>query len=113
MLILEIPLNVSLDAGYKQTKFSMTLLKKGLKFMFDLGLVLLLAEIDFVTEEQSWKRPTLRACGIGHIEMILTLPTKVVVFYIGISVIQVRVPSLEDSILESKVCLAILFALNK
>ena len=44
----------------------------------DLGLVLLLADIDLIAEERSYKKHALRARGTGHIEMILTLPTKVV-----------------------------------
>lgn len=60
LLVIEILFNFYLDIGYKQDKFSKILPKKYLKFVLsrensivalNLNIVLLLAEIDLVTEE--------------------------------------------------------------
>lgn len=60
MLVLEIPLDLNLDTGHESGGFSEILPKKGLEFIpnrgagtiiFNLGLVLLSAEIDLILEE--------------------------------------------------------------
>lgn len=60
LLVLKIPLNFSLDIIYKQSRFFKILAKKCFKlapnkrddtFMFDLSLVLLLAEIEYIAEK--------------------------------------------------------------
>lgn len=57
LLVLKIPLDFSLDASYKSNRFSKTLPEKSLEFVssgrngiiaFNLGLVLLLAEVDSI-----------------------------------------------------------------
>ena len=91
LLLLGIPLNLCLDVGHKQGKFSKTLLEKGLKFvlrrgdntiMFSLSLVLLPAELDPVGEKQGRKEDALVARGTGCIKIILTLSTKVIILYV-------------------------------
>lgn len=90
LLILEIALNLSPNAGYKQGIFFKTLLEKDLELilnetgsaiMFDLSLVLLFAEIDLVTKKQSCKKHAFRLCSISRIEIILALPTKEITLY--------------------------------
>lgn len=60
LLVLGIPLDISLNTGYKQRGFFETLPEKGFEFVpsrgsstvaFNLSLVLLSAEIDSVTKE--------------------------------------------------------------
>lgn len=91
LLILKIPFNLGPDAGQKQGRFFKTLSEKGLKLVssrknsiviFDLSFVLLLAKIDPVVEEKSCKKHAFRACSTSCIEMIFTLPTKIIVFHI-------------------------------
>lgn len=57
LLVLRIRLDFSLDAGYKSSRFSKTLLKEGHEFVsnkkngiaaFNLDLILLLAKIDSI-----------------------------------------------------------------
>lgn len=90
LLVLGIPLNPGPDTGYKRGRFPKTLLEKGLKFVlnregstvaFNMGFVLLLAEIDLIMEKCSYKRYTLRACDTSCVKIILGLSTKVVVLY--------------------------------
>lgn len=77
-LVLEIPLNLDLNANYKRGRFFKTLLEKGFKFIlskskavaFDLSLVLLLGKIDLVTKEQSRKRNAFRAYGTNRISKV-------------------------------------------
>lgn len=91
LLIFGILFNLSLNAGHKQDRFPKTLSEKSLKYIlsrggsivaFDLNLVLLLVEIDFVIEEQSRKGNVFRIYGTSHIKMILALLTEVIALYI-------------------------------
>lgn len=113
LLVFGISLNLNLDAGQKQDRFCKILLEKGFKLVpsresntvaFDLGLILLLVEIDLISEEQIHRKHVLKACGISHVKIIFALSTKVVIFYMGISVIQIVIPALKSSIPRSKVC---------
>lgn len=60
LLVLKIPLDLSPDANYKNSGFSKILPKKSLEFVpnrkngtatFNLSLVLLPAEVDFISEK--------------------------------------------------------------
>lgn len=60
LLVLRIPLDLSPDAGHKDSRFSETLPEKSLGFVpsrkasiviFNLGFVLLPAEVDLISEE--------------------------------------------------------------
>lgn len=91
LLVLEIPLNFTLDTYYKCDIFFKTLSKKSLEFVsckedgtitFNLSLVLLLVEIDPIVEKQSRKRDAFKACGTGHVKKIFTLPTKIIALHI-------------------------------
>lgn len=91
LLVLEISLNFCLDIGHKRDKFSKILLEKDLKFilnkgdgtvMFNLSLVLLLVEVDFILAKQGCIRHAFVVCHIGHIKIILALSTEVITFYI-------------------------------
>lgn len=81
-MILRISLNLSLDASYKQSRFSQTLLEKDFKFFsnredstvaFYLSLVLLLAEVDLIAEKQGCKKNVFRAYSIGYIKIIFAV----------------------------------------
>lgn len=93
--------------------FEFVLNKEGNIIAFDLSLVLLLVEIDFVAEKRSYKKHVFKAYGTNHVEMIFVLLIEVVILYICTLVVQIRVLSFEKSILKSEVCLAILIVLNK
>lgn len=89
MLVLKIPFDLSPDTGHKSSRFSETLLEKSLKFIlsrqnntvtFNLNLVLLLVKV--ISKKQSYKKNALRAHGIGHVEIIPVLLTKIIALYI-------------------------------
>lgn len=89
--MLEIPLNLGPDASYKQDRFPKILLEKELKFVlnrenstvvFNLGLMLLPTKINLIAKKHSCKKHAFRACGIGRIEIIFILPTKIVALHI-------------------------------
>lgn len=85
---MRILLNFSPNVGHKGGRFSKILLKKGLEFVlskkdntiaFNLGLVLLLIEVNLILEEQSHKKNTLGACSTDCVEIVLTLWKKVII----------------------------------
>lgn len=49
---------------------------------FDLGLVLLITEVNFIAKKQSCKPYVYMLFNINSLKMILKLPIKIVVFYI-------------------------------
>lgn len=88
--MLGIPFDFCPDISYKQVRFSITLLKKSLKFIlsrrdrtivFNLSFVLLSTEINPITEEKSCKRDAFETHNTSYIKIILTLSTKIVIFY--------------------------------
>lgn len=90
-MVLGIPLNLNLNAGYKQGGFFKTLLEKSFKFIlnrrsnaitFNLSFLLLLAKIDLIAKKYNCKKNTFRACDTSRVEIILALLTKVVALYI-------------------------------
>lgn len=90
-MILEILLNLCLDINHKQGGFSEIFLKKSLEFfpskgddtiVFNLSLVLLPAKIDPLAEKQGCEGNMFEACDTGHVEIILILLIKIVVFHI-------------------------------
>ena len=96
LLVLEILLNLGPDIGHKYGGFSETWSEKSLEFIsskgagsvaLNLGLMLLLAEVDLVPEEQGHKGNTLEFCGTGHVKIVLTLSTKVVALYIRTTIV--------------------------
>lgn len=89
--MLRIQLDFNLDISYKQCRFLKTLLKKDFEFVlsnrdsiiaFYLSFVLLLAKIDFILEEQDYKKDELAAYDTSCIKIIFALLIKVVIFYI-------------------------------
>lgn len=106
--MLGILLNLGPDASHKQGKFSKILLENGLKFIsskesviaFNLSLVMLLAKIDPLTEKQNRKEYAFKARGIGRVEIILILLTKIVALHIKTPIVYVGLSSLENIILE-------------
>lgn len=77
LLILRISLNLSPNTGYKQRRFSKTLLEKGLKFfssnknnivIFHLSFMLLLIEIDPIPEKQGHKRDIFGARDTDYLK---------------------------------------------
>lgn len=113
LLVLRILLSLGPDAGHNQDRLSRTLSEKSFEFVptkesstiaIKLNLVLLAVKIDLVLKKQSRQGHALRARSTGRIQIIFALPTKVVVFYMGTSIIQVDIPGLESSISGSGVC---------
>lgn len=89
--MLRLLVDFSLDVSYKQYRFSKILLGKSLKFVpskrgginiLNLGLVLLLIELDHILEKQNGKKNTFVAYSTSCIEIIPTLSTEIVAFYI-------------------------------
>lgn len=106
--MLGISLNLSLENGYKCSRLSKTLLKKGLEFAlyrrnsivaFDMSFVLLSIEIDYILEKQSCKKDALMFHSSGYVKMVFTLLIKVVALHIFTTIIIVRVSSLERAII--------------
>lgn len=90
-LILKVLLNFCPDVCYKHNGFFKILLKKSLKLVlskenniiaFYSSISLLLIEVNFIAEEQNYKKDAFIAYSNGNIEIIFILSTKVVVFYI-------------------------------
>lgn len=116
LLIFRISLDFSLDTGHKNADFSKILSKKGFKFVlnredniiiFNLGLMLLLAKLDLILKEQGYKKDVLRICNTGHIKISFVLLTEVIALYIGVTIVQVEVSSLDGLISEYKICFTI------
>lgn len=122
LLILEISLDFSLDAGYKSREFSKSLLEKNLKFIpigrkstiiFNLGLVFLPVEIDFISKKQGCKRNVLEAHNTSYVKRVFASLTVVIVLYKQATIVYVRVLGLKNYITEGIICFTIFLALNK
>lgn len=61
--------------------------KGGNLFVFNLGLVLLPAEIAFVIEKQSWKGNTLGPYSNGSIKIVFTIAREVVALHVGNTIV--------------------------
>lgn len=90
--MLKISLDLNRDAGHKGGGFSKTLLEKSLRFVpsrgdstviFNLGLLLLPADVDLIPKEQGFKEDKLGTCDIGHIKMVLAMLIEVITLYMG------------------------------
>ena len=53
-------------------------------------LILLPMEVDAVTQEKSYKKNIIEALSSGSSKMILTLLTKVIIFYVGLITIYIK-----------------------
>ena len=122
LLVLEISLDLSPDASYKQGGFSETLLKKGLKFVlsrgdgivaFNLSFVLLPAEVNPILEKRGCEKDAFVARGFGHVEMIFILSTKIIALHMQAPIVKVEVLGLKSSIPGGGVYLAMFLALDK
>lgn len=95
ILVLRIPLNLGLNAGYKKSRFFKTLLKKNLELVlsrgcaivFDWSFMLLPAKIDPIAKKQSCKRDAFMARNTGYIKIILVLLTEIVTLSIKTSIV--------------------------
>lgn len=114
LLVLGVFFNLPPDAIYKRGRFSKTLLEKNLKFIsserndpisFNLRLVLLPTKVDPISEEQGCERDAFVICGINRLEMILALLAEVTKFHMQVSIIEVGVFGLKESIARHGVCL--------
>lgn len=94
--MLRIPLDLSLNAGYKQHQFSKTLPKKNLEFFlnrenntltFNVSFVPLLAEVNLMSKEQGCKKNAFKVYGTSHVKMIIVLLTEVITFYILVTIV--------------------------
>lgn len=108
--------------GHKNGGFFEILLERSLKFvsskrdgtvLFNLSLILLSAEVDFIPEKWNYKGNILGVYGTGHIKIVLILLAEVVIFYIWAMIAQVGVLGLEHSITSCKVSLAMFIAFNE
>lgn len=124
LLVFRMPLNFSPNAGYKGVGFSKALLEKSFKFVpnrgdgivtFNLGLMLLLAEVDLIPEKQSRKEDMFGARGTGRVKIVFALLTEVLIFYIRATLVQVGIFGFEWPVLGCGVCLELdmFLALNK
>lgn len=116
-------LNFSSNIYYKYNRFFNTLLDKSFKFVsnreknilvFYLTLILLLVEIDPILEKQSFKKDVFITCGNSYIKIIFALLVKFIAFYMQVFIIQVRIFSLEKTIMRCSINLklAIFLALT-
>ena len=80
LLVLQILLNLCPNASFEQGGFSKTLLQKSFEFdaskrngivAFNLSFILLLVEVNLVSEKQSHKRDAFVANSSGHVKIIL------------------------------------------
>lgn len=97
-------------------------MEKNLKFVldrrddiiiFNLGLVLLSAEVDSISKKQSREEDTLRVYAISHIKIVLALLTEIIVSYVEATMIQVQVPAFKGFILGCKICFTIFLTFDK
>lgn len=79
----------------------------------NLGLVLLLTEVDLIPKNQDCKRYAWGACSNGRVKIILELLIEVVALHVEATIVQVGFLGLNGSILEDGVCFALFLALNK
>lgn len=90
LLVLGVFFDLIPDIVNKRGGFFKTLLKESLKFVpcegsypvsLNLSLVLLLAEVDYISKEQDCKRDAYMAYSTGRIEIILALLIEIVAFH--------------------------------
>lgn len=95
-MVLGVFFDLILNVVYKCGRFSKILLEKSLKFVpckrsyfvsFYPSLVLLLAEVDSISEEQSCKRDKLVAYDISRVKIILVFLTEIVTLYMQAPII--------------------------
>lgn len=95
-MLLEISLNLGLDASHKQGGFFETLPEKIFEFVLNKGanivtlnidFVLLFAEVHLIPKEQSCKRDALGAYGTSSVKIVLTQLREVIALYMGASII--------------------------
>lgn len=122
LLVLKILLNFGLNTYYQYGRFSETLPEKGFKLIvnrknntiiFNSSFILLLIEVDFILEKQSYKKDTFMITSIRHVKIVFILVIKIIAFHILALIIQVQVLGYKKSILKCKICLAIFLAFNK
>lgn len=53
-------------------------------------LILLLKEVDAVTQKKSYKKNIIKAFSSGGSKMIFTLLIKAITFYVGLTIIHIR-----------------------
>lgn len=96
LLVLRVFFNLTPDIIHKRNRFFKILLEKDFKFVLceksdpvplNLSLMLLLAEVDPISEKQGYKEDVLVARGTAYAEMILALSIKVVALYIQARII--------------------------
>lgn len=104
LLIFRISINLILNVVYKYNRLSEVFLEKYLKLvlcegsnlvLLDPNLILLLTKVDLFSKKKDRKKHTFVVFYTNYLELILTLLTKVVIFYKKVFIIQFRVFSLE------------------
>lgn len=96
LLVLGVSFDVTLNVIHKHSRFSKALPEKSLEFVpnkesgpvtFDLGLMLFLAEINLILEEQNYKKDAFVTLGLSSFEMILILPTELIAFHVQVFIV--------------------------
>ena len=99
LLVLGIPLDLGPVTIHKGSGISYVLTKEGLEFLpgdvdcafsLMLPLVLLLTEVDAVLKEGCCKENAVGAFGSSGGKVIFTLLTEVIVFFVRLTIIDVR-----------------------
>ena len=82
---------------------------------FKLYFVLLLVEINPISEKRGCKRDAFVTCGSSRVKIILILLTKVIALYRRAFIVKIRVSSLKKAIVGCNTCLkvAMFLAFNK
>lgn len=97
----------------KKKRLKFVLSKRDNIIIFNISFILLPAKIDLILEKQSCKKNILKTCGTGYIKIVFTFLTKVIAFNIWVTIVQIAVLGLQDSISICKVCFAMFLAFNK
>ena len=114
LLVFSISLNLSPDVSHKQGGFSKTLPKEAFEFdsnrrngivAFNLRFVLLLAEVNPISEKQGCKKDTFIVCGSGYVKIILTLLTEIIALHMQVFIVKIGIPDLDRAIARCGTCL--------
>lgn len=94
LLLLGVLFNFIPDVVCKYSRFSKTFFEKNLKFVpskgkslviCNLSLMLLLAKVNPILEEKGCKRDAFMTLDSSDFEIVLVLPTEIIIFYIEVA----------------------------
>ena len=114
LLVLGILLHFGPDASHKQGEFFKILPNNGLAFVpskrdgiltSNQSFVLLLMEINLISEKQRCKRDMFVACSSSCVEITLILLTEIITLNTQAFIVKVKVLGLEQAIAKCNTCL--------